>query len=96
MASESMHSVGNRRERRPSADGGSMSARKASKGGGIFGRVNPTEHARDVERMNAEVRASVHLFAQPHDFSRLLAFRRFTCNALSIFEWEGLDIVQRT
>ena len=57
VASSSMHSVGvgARREGRSFTDGGGSGARKASKSGGMFGRVNPTELARDVERMNAEV-----------------------------------------
>lgn len=55
VASSSMHSVGARREGRPSVDGTSGGAKRASKGGGMFGRVNPTELARDLERMNAEV-----------------------------------------
>lgn len=56
LASGSVHSVASRRDIRSATDGLSLSSKKVSKGGGIFGnRVNASEQARDVERMNAEV-----------------------------------------
>lgn len=47
--SPSVHSV------RLASDTGSSGSRKVPKTGGLFARVDPTEQARDLERMNAEV-----------------------------------------
>lgn len=51
----STHSLPARRDSRSAGDMGISIGKRASKGGGLFSRVNATEQARDVERMNAEV-----------------------------------------
>lgn len=62
VVTASMHSVGSRREGRGGSTDAAMGGRKPSKGGLFGARVNATEHARDVERMNAEVCRFVFVF----------------------------------
>eukprot|EP00752_Nemacystus_decipiens_P007866 g7027.t2 len=84
LAGGSMHSVASRRDTAGggrSTDGGggsggggvgsfSSGGRKSSKSGGMFTRVNPTEQARDVERMNAE---AVSLAVDPAMIDRVFS-----------------------